>query len=132
MQILWQAYVQLMWQAYVQLRRHKLEMHKARVVDTSLHSSTCVDPVNGKFLVSLMKKGRQDPVHVINKTWGNTSSRRVECSSKSCSDAKLIALQSQKMGWACEHVIATHYCSPFKIPAYLGSAKLKELVAKNI
>ena len=106
--------------------RHKKTCHDQNL--TSL-KATCVDPVRGIFLVNKTTTGRQDPLHVIKKTWGNN--RQVVCESKECEDVRNVAIRSGQVAWECSHICAVRICTPYKPQKLLSTSKLEELVTDH-
>ena len=86
------------------LTRSNLSRHMLRKHDHSFYEATCVDALQGLYLVNKSKRGTQSPLHVQYKNSGKMHT--VVCENKNCEHAKKIRFLSGKGSFTCQHILA--------------------------
>ena len=110
------------------MKRHLEEVHCDKEND---FIATCVDATNCIYLVNRTKRGRQDPIHVVKKTFGENMD--VRCELEDCEDARSYAINVLKTpAWECEHLSATANAAPYEAERTVSPKALQSLVDEKI
>ena len=82
--------------------------HPLEITSTSSLRCVCLDPNNGLYAVVKTSKGSSVPLHVVQKTWGQT---QVRCESIHCQTNADIARQSRIPNFRRVQLKSTDYCT---------------------
>ncbi len=114
------------------MRDHIRRMHSDKVrppiSQKRHHFSTSIDSGSGLFAVYKTMCGTPHPIHVFNKTTGNST--RVECESSDCCDMAETESRSGNPGYHCDHVKSCQFAVAGKICS-VSSEALSKMTAEG-